>query len=156
MNRFTLRNVTAADLEGITSLFRETILSVNTRDYNADQVNAWSEGADNKERWLKKIREQYFICCENRNKIAWFASIEKNGYLDFLYIHKRFQGMGLASLLVTDLETYAFKNNIRLINSDVSITAKKFFRQRGYKIMQEQKVEINGVDLTNFRMEKII
>ena len=35
-----------------------------------------------------------------------------------------------------------------------SITARPFFEKRGYRVIKEQKVERQGVLLTNFVMEK--
>jgi putative acetyltransferase len=35
-----------------------------------------------------------------------------------------------------------------------SITAKSFFEKRGYKVLKKQQVELPGVFLTNYVMEK--
>ena len=35
-----------------------------------------------------------------------------------------------------------------------SITAKPFFEKRGYKVVKEQKIERQGIFLTNFLMKK--
>jgi putative acetyltransferase len=40
--------------------------------------------------------------------------------------------------------------------ADVSITAKPFFEKIGFKIIQEQHVKLNGIELTNYKMEKSI
>ncbi len=45
-------------------------------------------------------------------------------------------------IVVGDITTYA------------SITAKPFFEKRGYKVVKEQRVERQGIFLTNFCMKK--
>jgi putative acetyltransferase len=40
------------------------------------------------------------------------------------------------------------------VTVDASITAKPFFEQRGYKLLKENSVELEGIFLTNFTMVK--
>ena len=43
---------------------------------------------------------------------------------------------------------------VKRFYANVSITAKPFFLRSGFHIVTEQQVEIHGVTLTNFVMEK--
>ena len=42
------------------------------------------------------------------------------------------------------------------ITSEVSLTAKPFFEQKGYKVVKSQKCRANQLELTNFVMCKRI
>jgi putative acetyltransferase len=79
-----------------------------------------------------------------------------DGYLDRLFVHKDFQGQGIASALVDMLESEAKKLNLLEITTDSSITAKPFFKHKGYNIVRSHIVERKGVKLTNFKMRKKI
>jgi putative acetyltransferase len=151
-----IRKATPVDLKLLTDLFRETILTVNICDYSLKQVQVWSEGADNKDAWLKRIEEQFFLCAFSGNELTGFASLEKNGYLDLMYVHKDWQGRGVATSLYKELENYAVQNKLIKISSDVSITARTFFEKRGFKVAGEQKKFIGETEFLNYRMEKII
>ena len=150
----TIRKATSFDLDDITQLFSETIEAVNANDYSPQQINAWKKGAFNKDKWLKKIFEQYFLVCVTKNKIVGFGSITTEGYLDFMYVSKDHQGRGVASKIYDSLEKFAIDNAIEKIISDVSITAKPFFERKGFEVLQQQQVDIDGIELTNYKMQK--
>lgn len=155
MNDITqIRTAIPEDLIAITELFRKTILSVNIRDYSLQQVQVWSAGANNKDAWLKKIYEQYFLCAFTENELTGFASLDKKGYLDLMYVNKDWQERGVASELYKELEGFALKINLGKIYSDVSITAKPFFEKQGFELVTEQRKMIGEIGFINFRMEK--
>ena len=60
----------------------------------------------------------------------------------------------MAAKIVETLEGYAKENNVSVITTDASITAKAFFERRGYEVIREQEVERKGQLLTNFKMSK--
>ncbi len=156
MISYHIRRATPGDVEEITSLFRDTVMNVNRRDYSEIQVKAWAEGAGRKDRWLKRIRDQYLICCFGDDRLTGFASLEDSGFLDLMYVHTGYQRKGIATLLLYNLEQYAKKRAIPRIHSDVSITARSFFESRGFKLVQEQRRHIRETEFINYRMEKII
>ena len=151
-----IRTATDNDAEKICRLFRDTIITVNSKDYNIEQIAAWSSRSADSERWIGKINDQYFIVSEYETTIIGFASLTMSGYLDFMFVHKDHQGKGIASLLLKCLENKAQELNINQIMSDVSITAKPFFLSKGFVVITEQTVEVDSVPLTNFKMQKEI
>ena len=150
----TIRKANSNDLEEILQLFRETIETVNAKDYSPEQIKVWKNGALKKERWLKKISEQCFLLAEIDNQLAGFGSITHDGHLDFMYVNKNNQNIGVASKLYDSLEKFAKGTQVNKIISDVSITAKPFFEKQGFKLVQEQQVDIERIRLTNYKMEK--
>jgi putative acetyltransferase len=154
MSTIRIRRATANDLESILQLFQQTIEAVNAKDYSPGQIAVWKNGAAKKERWIEKIATQYFLLAEIKNETAGFGSITQEGYLDFLYVSKDHQRMGVAAGLYHALEQFALSNHLPKIISDVSITARPFFEKQGYIVVQQQSVVIDGVSLTNYKMEK--
>ena len=75
------------------------------------------------------------------------------GYLDRLYIHKEYQGRGIASALCDRLER---EHPSEKYTVHASITARPFFEKRGYAAVREQRVERHGIWLTNYVMEKVV
>lgn len=152
----TLRIATHEHLDDILELFRETILSVNNKDYNPRQIKAWAKGSKDKERWAKKIEDHYFVYAEIDGKMAGFSSIDPKGYLDTMFVDKSCQKMGVASFLYAEMEKKAMEQKNDAILSDISITARPFFERRGFEVLKEQQVDCRGEVLTNFKMQKII
>lgn len=149
-----IRKATISDLPEMQELFVQTIQSVCKNDYNPEQIEAWTYGINNKERWLEVIEKQYVLLAVIENKIAGFATLKDGNYIDFFYVHKDFQRQGIADKLLTELELEAQKQHSKMITSDISITAKPFFEKKGFVAKAEQKNIRLNVELINYKMEK--
>lgn len=125
--------------------------------YSEEQRSAWKKSVENKELWLRKIRDDYFLVAEDKTgKLIGFGSLSWDGYLDLLYTHPDYQRQGVAKVLFKDLLKAARKQQYDRIYSDVSHWAKPFFEAHGFLEIAENEVERNGVKLTNFRMERYL
>ena len=138
----TIRIALNTDIEEIQSLYRNTVLVINRRDYSQAEVEDWASCGDDPSKIEGMIKTHYFIVAVNRqSEIVGF-------------IHKDFQGKGVATLLLNEIERYAVAAGITRITSEVSITARPFFEKRGYIVEVEQKRRANQLSLTNYWMAK--
>jgi putative acetyltransferase len=71
-----------------------------------------------------------------------------------MFVHKDFQGLGIASDLLSEIEHQASEQNNQIIYSDVSITAKGFFEKKGFIVESQQLKKSKKKELVNFRMIK--
>ena len=155
---FSLGLYRPGDLEGLIRLFYETVHTVNPRDYTKEQVDAWApspEGVD-REAWGQSLAAHYTLVARRGGEIVGFGDMDPTGYLDRLYVHKDFQGRGVASALAEALEGYAYGLGVEKITVHASRTARPFFEKRGYRVLFAQQVERRGVLLENFAMEKAL
>ena len=148
-----IRNATTQDANEIREIFRNTIQKVNCKDYSPKQVKAWSNFAD-LINWNQFLIDQEFWVVEINNVIAGYISLDKNGYLDHLYVHHQYQGVGVASQLIKALESEAKKRGESKTWASVSITAQPFFKSKGYKEVRKEIREANGESFENAIMEK--
>lgn len=146
-----IRKYEDTDFDEIAELFYNTVHSVNMNDYSQEQVDVWATGKLDPNRWNKSLLENYSIVGIEGRQIVGFGDIDKTNYLDRLYVHKDFQARGIATAICDELEKQA---NGATISVHTSITAKPFFEKRGYKVLKEQQVELAGVFLTNYVMDK--
>lgn len=153
-SKMTLRQATLADLPYITQLFYETIAAINQADYTPEQIVAWQAGANNAEGWAMRIQQQYFLVAEAQHAILGFGSVNPSGYIDVLYVHKDYQGQGIASQLLTALENQAYCLGLNLLFANVSLTAQPFFERHRFHTLYRQTVEVRGIAMDNYRMEK--
>lgn len=154
-----IRKYQSSDISHVVSLFYETVHSVNAVDYSMEQLNAWAPKNEMKTKlneWNRSLSKNVAYVVEIDGKIVGFSDMTYNGYLDRLYTHKDFQAQGIATILVDELESVAFKIGISEIYTEASVTAKPFFEYRGYRIIKVQNVERKGITLPNFQMTKIL
>lgn len=147
---------TRNDLDDITQLFRQTIEKVASKDYSPQEIASWAEGDKYKDNWLKRIDTHYYLLVKIENKLVGMASLDDKGYLDVIYVHNEYQGIGLATDLLTRMEAKAREDGHTYITSDVSITAKPFFLHKGYEVVNPQLVLCRGVVLRNYNVKKAL
>ncbi|HAQ0762796.1 TPA: GNAT family N-acetyltransferase, partial [Enterococcus faecium] len=58
----------------------------------------------------------------------------------------------MATKIADELENHVLETGMQKITTHASITAKPFFEKRGYKVINEQTVELRGQLFTNFLM----
>jgi putative acetyltransferase len=150
----TLRMYRADDIDSVVALFRDTIHTINKKDYSEAQVNAWAPAIINSEKWGAKLLEHHTVIAECNTTICGFGDIDATGYFDHLFVHKDFQGLGIATKIVRAIEDHAALSGFKTITVAVSITAKTFFLQQGYEIVTPQQVTYNGEVFTNYAMKK--
>ena len=152
---FTIRQAQQSDAVALKELFQNTVLVINRRDYSQAEVEDWASCGDDLSNIEEMIKTHYFIVAVNQqSQIVGFSSITSQGYLHSMFVHKDFQGKGIATILLNEIERYATATGIIRITSEVSLTARPFFEQRGYIVTEEQKRRANQLSLTNFWMAK--
>lgn len=145
-----IREYRPEDCAELTRLFYDTVHTVNRKDYTPAQLDAWADGTPDLERWNRSLQEHFSLVALEGEKIIGFGDMDSTGYLDRLYVHKDYQGKGVATALCDRLEQAVDGP----IVTHASITARTFFEGRGYVMVKAQQVERKGILLRNFVMEK--
>lgn len=134
--KLLIRPAALEDGKQIGELIFETVRTINRRDYNQHQVEAWVPDP-----FIYAIFEEkgaYVVDLEG--EIVGFGNLTETGYLHRFYIHKDFQRQGIGGVLLGALETRARKLNLKEITTEASITAKLFFLQRAGKCKKNKKL----------------
>ena len=155
---YPIRTATAKDIPELRELFRSTVLTVNAKDYTPEETADWASCGDSTAHWEKLLVGLHFFTASDENgRIIGFSSIRHDGYLHSLFVHKDWQGKGVASALLSETEIYAIRKlGATEITSEVSITARPFFEKQGYTAVKEQKAQANRLKLTNYVMTKAL
>lgn len=146
-----IRRYRPSDLAQISQLFYDTVHTVNAADYTKEQLSAWATGQLDLTAWNDSLLAHESFVAVINDQLVGFGDITVDGYLDRLYVHKDYQGQGIATALCNELEAATAGTHL---STHASITAKPFFEHRGYGVVKEQQVTRNGVQLTNYVMEK--
>ena len=151
-----LRKYIAQDLEQVIQLFKDTVHSVNARDYDETQRNAWAPH-DNPERYkqfAKRLEQNICYVVDLDGKIIGFGDMSHDGYFDRLFTHKDHQRQGVAALIYLQLEQDARDLGLKEIRTEASITAKGAAERGGFEVVEVQDKVHNGVTFRNYVMVK--
>lgn len=139
-----------ADLHRI---FFDTVRTINIRDYNQAQVEAWAPSDSDLSSWEARIESIKPYLATVNGEIAGFSDLQDDGYIDMFFCRADMQGMGVGRALMSRLIEEAQFRNIAVLYSNVSITARPFFERFGFVVKKSQDVEVAGQILRNFFME---
>ena len=121
---YKLRKLSEEDIPVLQTLFRETVLHVNARDYTREEVEDWASCGDSMEHMKDLLaRNDYVAALNERDEIIGFSSMNAEGYLHSLFVHKDYQRVGVGSLLLSAVEKRAREYGVSEITSEVSLTA---------------------------------
>lgn len=103
-----LAPLSSRDAAAAAELFHETVHAVNARDYTSEQLDAWAPGGDGLARRLaKRLLGQGALGAWDGSTLVGLGSLEGADLLDMLYVHRDYQGRGVARLLAGALEREA-------------------------------------------------
>ena len=192
-----LRKYHSSDCAALAALFYETIHTVNARDYPQEQLDAWADGHVDLDAWNESfLAHNTYVAvqeCDGADDIdshasdsagtvpgktdgspanaliIGFGDMDDTGYLDRLYVHKDYQGRGVATAICDRLEEdFCLSRGQLLQNSAMqkrkndtftthaSITARPFFEKMGYTVVKAQQVVRKGISIRNYIMRKRI
>ena len=142
------------DTEQIARLFYDTVRNINIRDYSPARVMAWSPEDLYWRNWLELCSTRFTYVAVDNQKILGFGELEANGHIDCFYIHYQYQRRGVGSSIYKAIEAKAKELNSTRLFTEASITAKPFFIEHGFKVINPQQVSCRGQTFTNYSMEK--
>lgn len=151
-----LRDYRLDDVQALACIYFNTIHRINTTHYTQEQVDAWAPKSSlETEGWAKKFLRTKPIVAVVGDQVVGFAEFEPNGHIDCFYCHHEWIGKGVGFALMDEILSRAKRQNISRIFAEVSITAKPFFERQGFVVITEQTIIRKGVELTNYKMERI-
>lgn len=152
--QLVIRRYCPQDLEQILRLFYQTVHTVNGAHYSAAQLDAWAPKNPDMGAWGDSLRQHESFVADLGGQIVGFGDLAAPDYFDRLYVHHAFQRRGIASAVSDAVEQCARQLGAASIHTQASITARPFFKQRGYRVIQAQEKWLRGEKFLNYIMQK--
>ena len=128
---------------------------VNSKDYSLEQIEAWAPKEHRGDvQWKERIHKDNGFVAVLDDMIVGFATLNDDGFIDFLYVHHEQQMRRIGTYLFTRIEIEAEELGISKLTTQASHTAKPFFEKMGFAVVSPNQVIKNGVRLDNWIMEK--
>ncbi|MEL0607000.1 GNAT family N-acetyltransferase [Vibrio splendidus] len=151
-----IRNYQTNDAKALWEIYFHTVRNINVRDYSQQQVEAWAPNGFDSELWQKRMNELLPFVAELDGCVVGYTDLQPNGLIDHFFCHHECQGKGVGRALMEHVLAVGRARGVSRYFSEVSITARPFYEHLGFKVVNEQEVEMRGVKLTNYVMEKIV
>ena len=150
----TIREYVEADAEALLNIHYHTIRNVNIRDYSQEQIQAWAPEDFDLSVWQKRMKGLSPFVAVIDGLIVGYTDLQPNGLIDHFFCHYKHQGQGVGKALMEYVFNLGNQRGVKRFYSEVSITARPFYEHFGFKVAQEQEMEVRGQKLKNFVMEK--
>ncbi len=156
-----MREIEIADfewwmLDDIVRLFYDTVHTINARDYNEEQLERWAPAIPDVISWKQRLGNNVCKVAMVEHTITGFAELTSEGHVDTMYVHKNFQGRGIAKKLMDELLKIAHQRNYNEISTEASITAKPLFEKYGFVVKRVKTKLHNGKGFINYEMTKVL
>lgn len=151
-----IRNYQPNDNKALWEIYFHTVRNINVRDYSQEQVEAWAPSDFDSELWQKCLHRIQPFVAELDGRIVGYTDLQPNGLIDHFFCHHEYQGKGVGRALMGHVFQIGSVRGVSRYFSEVSITARPFYEHLGFTVVNEQEVEMRGVKLTNYVMEKVV
>lgn len=153
-----IREFNTDDVAEIYQLFYDTVHAVNKQDYTDEQLDIWAPKYPDLERWKKTLTDNHTVVAVDVDKehIVGFLDMDKNGYLNHIYVHHKHQNQGIFKSMLQEIEKHARAIGLKKLFSDVSITAKSTMEKMGYVVEDQKTRDKGGVVFIQYAMTKVL
>ena len=151
-----IQDYQSGDAPAIVRLFHETIHRINLGDYSPAQVDAWAPAVPNPEVWHRRMIARRTLVAIRDGEVIGFADILDDGLIDMIFCRHDTVRQGVGTRLYRAIEDVARDLDLRRLFTKASITARPFFERQGFRVVTRNSFERNGIELTNFTMEKLL
>lgn len=152
-----IRPYTLADAADTIAIFLGAVTETAAADYPPEQIQAWARPETRElSMWNAAMLQRKSIVATLDGKPVGFSDISPHGYIDMMFVAPRYQRLGVARSLLAYIEAQARTERLTELAANVSITARPFFERYGFVVEAEQHPVINGVQLTNYAMAKVL
>ena len=138
------------------------IQGVGSRRYSTEQTRAWAVRHPDGDRFLERSAkgDWIMVAADETDRAVAYALLERgpdsSGHLDMLYCHPDHTRRGLADALLSHAEDHAKHIGLVRLFTEASELARAAFERAGYRVMSRRDIEIDGVPIHNFAMEKLL
>jgi putative acetyltransferase len=127
-----LRDFRNDDLPDVIAVFRDAIHHIASSDYDADQLCAWAQFTEDVEAVRMQLCRGKSVIAEDDLGVVAFGQLHPADHINYLYCRQRGRGKGYAGRILHHLEVEAARPGVRVLHTEASLTARKFFVKHGY------------------------
>lgn len=152
MKRVSIRPYRRTDSQALAGVYRDAIVGLGADAYSQRQLATWAAYAQDFDAFAGKLRQGLTLVSLQGSVIAGFAQLEPVDHIAMLFTATPFARCGHASKLCDAIEAHAAGKGIEVMRTEASHVAKPFFLGRGYRVVEPETVDVDGVSFERFKM----
>jgi putative acetyltransferase len=147
-----------SDAPALAAIFFTSVREIGGRHYTADQVAAWAPGVPDAADFVRRASDgrAFLVAIGEDGRPIAYGDLEADGHIDHIYCSPEGAGRGVAGQVYEELERIAKSAGINVLFVEASEPAKRFFEKRGFELIGRNALELNGVEVHNYRMRKAL
>jgi len=155
VSRVKIRSYRSEDAGPTLAVFLDAVTVTAAADYSPEQISAWARPEQrNVADWNRAMSNRNSYVALVDGAVAGFSDVSPAGYIDMMFVSSRHSRRGVATALLSRMETEARTAGAVALSADVSITARPLFEHHGFVVVAQQRPASAGVPMTNFNMVK--
>lgn len=150
-----IRRYRSGEGHALAELMVQSIRTIAPRFYSPEQVEAWASNTSG-ERLTKRLEDgrTVWVAADTSDRPVAFIDLEADGHIDFMYASPAVSGSPVTVQLYETLEAEAWRQGIGRLYVEASEAALRFFAKRGFAVLHRRDIEVAGVPIHNYAMEK--
>lgn len=145
--KFRIERASASDLPLMQRLFYQTVAIYGSKIFTKSEIKEYSKLARNNAYWKKKFISDFVYNAKLNGEIIGSFLLNKDGTIDYIFVHQNYQGHGIAMDLYETLEKVAKDFKIKILKTKVNKITKTFFEKKGYTIVKNVKKSNDGKEV---------
>ena len=153
----SLRMLQLGDLDQLSAVYRDAVISQTKGLYTPTQIAAWSNHAHTSNALSEALSRGYGLasCAENDSgRIEAFGVLDPIQRLSLLYCRGDSCRQGRSSTILRALEQHAWQQGCRHLHTEASQLSKPLLLRLGWQIETEETVIFAGEAFRRWRMIK--
>ena len=145
--KFRIERATARDLSLMQRLFYQTVTIYGAKIFTKAESKEYSKLARNKDYWKTKFVSDFVYNAKLNGEIIGSFLLNRDGTIDYIFVHQNYQGHGIAMELYKTLETVAKESGIEKLTTKINTITKPFFEKKGFTIIENVIKSKNGKEI---------
>ena len=151
-----LRPYQPGDAPLLAALYQTAVRHLAPASYTPAQVDAWASYPEDLAAFEEQLESGTLLVAEINHTPAAFGLLEENDHIALLYTHPHHTRKGLATRILTELETLARNQHQLLLDTDASLVSKPFFQHHHFHTVSRESVEREGTTLDRYHLTKLL
>lgn len=151
-----IRSLETQDVAMVVELFTASVHGLSRDHYDNRQLAAWAPTPPNLDEWQERLNRSTTLVAECGSILTGFISYEGDGHIDLLYTLPGYERRGVASALYQHAEAAMRTSGYREIFTEASLSARTFFENQGFRVVEKQMVTRRNVIFDRLLMKKTI